>query len=66
MGLRNASVDISTTNAVEIFLRDADLVKFANRTPTEAECWLALDHAESFVRATLPTPTEPPKGEPQT
>lgn len=65
MGLRNASVDISTTNAVEIFLRDADLVKFANRTPTEAECWLALDHAEAFVRATLPEPTVPPQGEPQ-
>lgn len=62
-GLRHAAVDVSTTNAVELFLRDADLVKFANRTPTEAECWLVLDHAEGFVRATLPVPTEPPKEE---
>ncbi|HMA94417.1 MAG TPA: hypothetical protein VKP30_17115 [Polyangiaceae bacterium] len=58
LGLRAASVDVGTTNAVELFLRDADLVKFANRTPTEAECWLVLDHAEGFVRATLPTPAE--------
>lgn len=56
LGLRAASVDVGTTNAVELFLRDADLVKFANRTPTEAECWLVLDHAEGFVRATLPSP----------
>lgn len=60
LGLKQAAVDVSTTNAVELFLRDADLVKFANRTPTEAECWLALDHAEGFVRSTLPTPSEPP------
>lgn len=58
LGLREASVDVGTVNAVELFLRDADLVKFANRTPTEAECWLVLDHAEGFVRATLPTPAE--------
>jgi hypothetical protein len=63
MGLRSAFVDVSTTNAVELFLRDADLVKFANRSPTEAECWLVLDQAEGFVRATLPVPTEPTKEE---
>jgi hypothetical protein len=55
-GLRDAHVDIGTMNAVELFLRDADLVKFANRKPTEAECWLVLDHAESFVQTTLPGP----------
>ena len=55
-GLREAHVEVGTTNAVELFLRDADLVKFANRTPTEAECWIVLDQAEAFVQTTLPRP----------
>jgi hypothetical protein len=56
--LRRAQVNVGTMNAVELFLRDADLVKFANHAPTEAECWLVLDHAEGFVRSTLPGPDE--------
>jgi len=58
-GLHDAHLDVGTTNAVELFLRDADLVKFANRTPTEAECWLVLDQAEGFVQTTLPRPEQP-------
>jgi hypothetical protein len=52
--LRNARLEIGTLSNVELFLSDADLVKFAKRTPTEAECVVALDHAEGFVRATRP------------
>jgi hypothetical protein len=62
--LRSANVDIGTMNAVELFLRDADLVKFAKRTPTEAECWLVLDHAEGFVRSTLPAEPNPTSPQP--
>jgi hypothetical protein len=58
-GLHHANVDVGTTNAVELFLRDADLVKFAKLDPTEAECWLVLDQAEAFVQSTLPGPEEP-------
>lgn len=61
VGLHDASVDVGTVNAVELFLRDADLVKFANRSPTEAECWLVLDHAERFVQTTLPRPEPTPE-----
>jgi hypothetical protein len=58
-GLHQADVDVGTTNAVELYLRDADLVKFANLNPTEAECWLVLDQAEAFVHSTLPGPEAP-------
>lgn len=56
--LRLARVDLGTFATVELFLRDADLVKFAKRTPTEAECVLVLDQAEGFVRTTLPEPED--------
>jgi hypothetical protein len=61
--LGDSHVDVGTMSAIELYLCDADLVKFANRTPTEAECWLALDRAEGFVRSTLPAP-EPATPEP--
>jgi hypothetical protein len=54
--LHQKHVDVGTLSTVEVFLRDADLVKFAKRTPTEAECVLVLDQAEGFVRTTLPSP----------
>jgi hypothetical protein len=57
--LNEARVELATLSTVELFLRDADLVKFAKRTPTEAECVLVLDQAEGFVKATLPSPSEP-------
>jgi hypothetical protein len=36
------------------FLRECDLVKFANVTPTHDECMRALDAGEKIVRATMP------------
>lgn len=60
--LKQAHLEVGTLSTVELFLRDADLVKFAKRTPTEAECILVLEQAKGFVRATLPT-QEPVKTE---
>jgi hypothetical protein len=47
------------------FLQDCDLVKFADVTPTFAECERALVDAEKVVRATMPptTPVTPPTPE---
>jgi hypothetical protein len=53
--LHQAKLEVGTLSTVELFLHDADLVKFAKRTPTEAECVIVLDQAEGFVRSTLPT-----------
>jgi len=36
------------------FLRECDLVKFANVVPTPDECARALDAGERIVRATTP------------
>jgi hypothetical protein len=44
---------------IKAFLRQADLVKFANLTPTEEECELALGRGEDIVRATRPAPAAP-------
>ncbi len=38
------------------FLQECDLVKFADMTPTLAECERALAQAERVVRATMPAP----------
>jgi hypothetical protein len=54
-------------------MQDADLVKFARRTPTEAECMGVLERAELLVTRTRPseataspapaaTPAEPSAG----
>jgi hypothetical protein len=40
---------------IKIFLRKADLVKFARLVPTEAECHGALEQGERFVQRTMPT-----------
>ena len=58
--LKRSRVELQTYATVEVFLRDVDLVKFAKRTPTEAECVLVLDQAEGFVRTTLPAPSSVP------
>ncbi len=47
------------------FLRECDLVKFANLTPTPEQCAAAITEGEAIVRATMPTstgaaPAEPP------
>lgn len=38
---------------IELLLRRADLVKFANLTPEVAECELALERGERIVRSTM-------------
>jgi len=38
---------------IELLLRRADLVKFANLTPEAAECELALERGERIVRGTM-------------
>ena len=49
---------------VEVLLRRADLVKFANLTPEAAECELALERGEHIVRATMHEPRHETKREP--
>lgn len=41
---------------IEVLLRRADLVKFANLTPEAAECELALERGERIVRETMLAP----------
>ncbi len=58
--LRRAELGSTTFETVDIFLGEADLVKFARRTPTEADCVLALSRADATIRDTLPAPSPPP------
>ncbi len=39
---------------VVAYLRDCDLVKFANVTPSKEDCLRALATSESIVRSTMP------------
>ncbi len=39
---------------IEVFLREADLVKFARLTPTEQDCETALGRGEHIVHSTIP------------
>jgi hypothetical protein len=55
--LRKLSPRIPVLDTIESFLRDADLVKFARFTPSEADCVLSLSRAEEIVRTTVPPPT---------
>jgi hypothetical protein len=57
--LGRAKLDATTFSTIDTFFGEADLVKFARRTPTEADCVLALSRAETTVHDTLPAP-EPP------
>ena len=52
--LRATTPRISMLDEIERFLRQADLVKFARLTPTEAECETALSRGEEIVRRTVP------------
>lgn len=47
---------------IELLLRRADLVKFANLTPEVAECELALERGERIVRATMVAAPRPAIG----
>jgi hypothetical protein len=48
------SPPIPSRSTIGVFLRKADLVKFAKQTPSEAECLEALQHGEQIVRTTMP------------
>jgi hypothetical protein len=53
--LREVSPRVEPLDAIETFLRQADLVKFAKTVPTADDGELALVRAEHIVRETLPT-----------
>jgi hypothetical protein len=57
--LRRATPRIPVLDEIERSLRQADLVKFARLTPTEAECSGALADAEFIVERTVPPPAPP-------
>ncbi len=63
--LREVSPRVAPLEAIETFLRQADLVKFAKTAPTAEDGELALVRAEHIVRETLPTVApaapEPPR-----
>jgi len=59
--LRRISMPVDVWVSVQEFMQDADLVKFARRTPTEAECVGVLERAELLVTRTRPSePTQSP------
>ena len=60
--LRGMRPAITPLDAIEQFLRQADLVKFAKTVPTAEDGELALVRAEHIVRETLPS--APPAGGP--
>ena len=51
--LRLVSPGIEDLSGIEVFMRDADLVKFARLTPSEDECLDLLARAESIVTRTI-------------
>ncbi|HEY4159730.1 MAG TPA: hypothetical protein VGM29_16580 [Polyangiaceae bacterium] len=60
--LREVSPYIAELGPIETFLRDADLVKFAQLTPSESECLDLLERADEIVTRTIPA--EPLAAEP--
>jgi hypothetical protein len=62
--LRRVAIPLEVLMQIQEFMQDADLVKFARRAPTEAECSSALERAESIVSRTRPAEA-PPMVEPQ-
>jgi hypothetical protein len=64
--LRRVTPRIGVLTDVEVFLENADLVKFAKLAPAEAECDAALGRAEELVRRTMPGSEEPPRAPPPT
>lgn len=60
--LRRISMPMDVWVSIQEFMQDADLVKFARRTPTEAECESVLERAEQLVTRTRPA--TPPPGAP--
>lgn len=65
--LRRVSIPLDVFVQIQQFMQDADLVKFARRAPTEAECTAVLTAAEAIVEATRPKDvTSPPATRPET
>jgi hypothetical protein len=62
--LRHVTPRVGPLDAIESFLRQADLVKFAKTVPTAEDGELALVRAEHIVRETLPTALAPVPGPP--
>jgi hypothetical protein len=63
--LRKVALPLDVWVAIQEFMQDADLVKFARRTPTEAECARVLERAEALVQKTRPVePVAPIAPEP--
>ncbi|HEY4105509.1 MAG TPA: hypothetical protein VGM44_16535 [Polyangiaceae bacterium] len=59
--LRTVSPAIEDLGGIETFMRDADLVKFAQLTPSEGECMDLLARAEHIVTRTIViAPVMPP------
>lgn len=52
--LKRQGLEHHTFHSIDQFMAQADLVKFARLTPTEPECLVALQQAETIVTATLP------------
>jgi hypothetical protein len=57
--LRRVTPAIPVLTEIELFLREADLVKFARLTPSEPECEQALVLGEMIVRRTMPAASPP-------
>jgi hypothetical protein len=64
LALSRVSPRVPVLTEIQLFLEDADLVKFAKRVPEEAECQAALEHAEQLVRRTMPVTTAAPSPTP--
>jgi hypothetical protein len=54
VALRRVAIPLEVLLEIQEFMQDSDLVKFARRSPTEAECSHALERAESIVNRTRP------------
>jgi hypothetical protein len=63
--LRRVAIPLEVVLQIQEFMQDADLVKFARRTPTEAECASAIERAEALVSRTRPTEAPPLAPPPQ-
>jgi hypothetical protein len=53
VSLRLITPTIEDIGGIEMFMRDADLVKFAQLTPSEGECSDLLERAENIVTRTI-------------
>ncbi len=58
--LRRVALPVEEWVQIQEFMQEADLVKFARRTPTEAECLGVLERAERIVARTRPHEPPPP------